>query len=617
MRKRIQNPFTVKLAMSIIALSLVGLIAMYVIVNTIVRNIIYENVIGLAHDNVDTISMEIDAWFNSSNHIVVNLARVLPSLGIDFIKQVSEEILDEYTFIADIYVGFDDGSIIGSRTGVPGDDWDSTTRSWYIKAKNAQGDIVTTSPYMSALENLGIITSVTKWIPDFNGMEAVVVISINIDYIISMVNEYRLDGGGYIILVNRNLDIVSHPNIDYTIGTEGIKNIRDIPNGDILAEKILSEKGVERFNDFRFGSAYFMKFPIESTGWTLAAVIPESTISEPVSQYLLIILLSVATILIGLFVLTMIFMALLTRNMEESRVTEERLRLMIDNMPLVSNFRDRDFNITGCNEAAVKLFGLSSKEEYKQRFYELSPKYQPDGSLSSVKAEANLREAFATGFLSFGWMHQKLSGEPVPTEVTLNRVDWRGEQRLIAFVRDLSDINNAVAMVEQLEKAAFTDVLTGARNRRYLMETAEQEIRECAEGGQPYSVIIMDVDHFKQVNDTYGHLVGDEVLKILVARIINSIKKETLVARYGGEEFIITLPNVNFDDVDKTAERIRRNIEASAFHIDNLQLNITISTGVASLNERTSSLSDIIGNADKALYRAKETGRNRVVVYRE
>jgi len=747
MRFKIKNPFILKLALSIIALSMIGLIAMYIIVNTIVRNTIYENVIGVAHSDVYSISLEIDAWFNTSNHIVNNLTRILPVLGVDYIKPVSESLLEEYDFIADIYIGFEDGSLVGSGTGVPGDEWDSTTRSWYIDAVAARGELIITSPYMSALENLGIITSIAKLTPDFDGMVAVTVVSLKLDSVIDMINQYRLADGGYLILVDQYYKVVSHPNIAYILGNDGIVSLSDIPNGMELMDMIASGTYIERFYDVRLDDSYFMTFPINSTGWILGAVVPASSITEPVSQYLILIMFAFAAVLIILFLLTMVFMSILTRNMEESRIAEERLQIIIDNMPLVSNFTDKDFVLQDCNEAAAKLFDLKSKEEYLKRFYDLTPEYQPDGRLSREKADEFMKEAFETGHSRFEWMHQKLDGEQIPTEVTLTLVEWHGERSVIAFVRDLryfykyketeriarqrlqsmldssplacfiidpefkitevnneavklfrltdsqeyidkfyllspeyqpdgklskekmvemldlcfkekkthfewmhqtldgeiqipceviseyivlddkplaivyirdlSDINNAVAMVKQLEKAAFTDALTGARNRRYFMDTAGKDLWACIENEAPFSLIMIDADHFKHVNDTYGHPVGDEVLKILVSRISNSLKKGTMIARYGGEEFVVTLPGVDQNSVLGTAERIKNIIEASKFHIDDLDLKVTISVGVASKTQKTETLQDIINNADKALYTAKQTGRNKVVFYED
>jgi len=169
-------------------------------------------------------------------------------------------------------------------------------------------------------------------------------------------------------------------------------------------------------------------------------------------------------------------------------------------------------------------------------------------------------------------------------------------------------------MTRQLD-TALTDELTGARNRRYFVEAAEEELRMSNENDNRYSLIIIDADYFKRVNDTYGHPVGDEVLKILVSRIRNTIKLDTLFARYGGEEFIVSLPDLDHEAVMATAERIRVNIESHAFKIDDLEIDVTISLGVASKSTEASTLSKIISNADKALYQAKQTGRNKVIFY--
>jgi len=179
----------------------------------------------------------------------------------------------------------------------------------------------------------------------------------------------------------------------------------------------------------------------------------------------------------------------------------------------------------------------------------------------------------------------------------------------VVILRDKTETFHMDDLLDQ----ALTDDLTGARTRRYFVGMAEEELNECLENGSQYSVIIIDADHFKNINDSHGHPVGDEVLRILVSRIRNTLKADTLLARYGGEEFVISLPNISWEDALSTAERIRVSIENDTFMINNLEVKVTISLGVASLSHDATSISKIISNADKALYRAKETGRNRVV----
>jgi len=179
----------------------------------------------------------------------------------------------------------------------------------------------------------------------------------------------------------------------------------------------------------------------------------------------------------------------------------------------------------------------------------------------------------------------------------------------VVIIRDQTD---SIHMDNLLDKA-LTDELTGARTRRYFMEIADEELLKCIEENKQYSIIMIDADHFKFINDAYGHPVGDEVLRILISRIRNLIKADTLIARYGGEEFIISMPDISWEDAIGTAERIRVGIESDTFRVDTNEIKVTISLGVASLTDDVTSISNIISNADKALYRAKETGRNKVV----
>jgi len=183
----------------------------------------------------------------------------------------------------------------------------------------------------------------------------------------------------------------------------------------------------------------------------------------------------------------------------------------------------------------------------------------------------------------------------------------------VAIIRDKTETFHMDSLLDK----ALTDELTGARTRRYFMEMAEEELLECINNDLQYSVVMIDADHFKDINDTHGHPVGDEVLRILVSRIRNTLKADTLLARYGGEEFILSLPDISWEDTISTAERIRVSIENDTFMVNNLEIKVTISLGVAFLTDEATSVYNIIGNADKALYKAKETGRNKVVNYED
>ena len=164
---------------------------------------------------------------------------------------------------------------------------------------------------------------------------------------------------------------------------------------------------------------------------------------------------------------------------------------------------------------------------------------------------------------------------------------------------------------DEKSKQATIDGLTGAFNRNHFLELGQVAFAQSREDGLPLSFIMLDIDHFKEVNDRYGHSVGDQVLQQLVNRFNQIIRKTDILGRYGGEEFGIILKDANPKESWQLAERLRRAVEQNPLAIGDLILPITISLGVASL-ENDHSLADLIERADKAMYRAKAKGRNRV-----
>jgi diguanylate cyclase (GGDEF)-like protein len=176
---------------------------------------------------------------------------------------------------------------------------------------------------------------------------------------------------------------------------------------------------------------------------------------------------------------------------------------------------------------------------------------------------------------------------------------------LAAALEDL-EIKN-----EQLEKLSATDPLTGLRSRRFLFEMLERELSAAERGKSPLSVLMIDVDHFKRVNDRHGHGVGDEVLQRLGSVIPRSSRKIDTSARLGGEELCVLLPQTPWRKALEVAERIRGAIEYEIFAGREGEFNVTASLGVAQWDGSESD-AELLARADRALYRAKEGGRNRV-----
>jgi len=177
----------------------------------------------------------------------------------------------------------------------------------------------------------------------------------------------------------------------------------------------------------------------------------------------------------------------------------------------------------------------------------------------------------------------------------------------------LSGNNIENAYHEEIYRLTTIDGLTQVFNKRYFVETLEREIGRAQRYRRDLSLIMFDIDHFKQINDTYGHLAGDHILKQLAATIKTRIRREDILSRYGGEEFAIILPEIDRENALNFAEKIRALVQKATFKFEDTKIPVTISIGVANVTADTQEVDAFIKGADANLYEAKNRGRNRVV----
>jgi diguanylate cyclase (GGDEF)-like protein len=186
------------------------------------------------------------------------------------------------------------------------------------------------------------------------------------------------------------------------------------------------------------------------------------------------------------------------------------------------------------------------------------------------------------------------------------------------------EVTVAAALVEQgtvaydnaqlfsrVQELATTDQLTGVATRRHFWDLAEQQCAAAQRHGRPLAAVMLDLDHFKVINDTHGHATGDAVLRELSARLRSLVRESDILGRYGGEEFALLLPET--EDASALAERLRATVADAAVPADHEWLHVTVSLGVSYL-QPDDDLNSLLGRADAALYRAKAAGRNRVSV---
>ena len=206
-------------------------------------------------------------------------------------------------------------------------------------------------------------------------------------------------------------------------------------------------------------------------------------------------------------------------------------------------------------------------------------------------------------------------GAPIEQQLPGNR--WmRIEERrtrdggLVGFRVDITELKR---QEQRLEAMAWTDVLTGALNRRRFFEIGRTEVRRIGRSRHVLSVLLIDIDHFKQVNDNFGHAAGDVVLEALVARWRPLLRQHDQIGRLGGEEFAILLPESDAETPAAVADRLRQAAEAAPFEAGEQSIEVTVSIGHAQLRGAAETLDELLARADAALYQAKRTGRNRCV----
>jgi two-component system cell cycle response regulator len=223
----------------------------------------------------------------------------------------------------------------------------------------------------------------------------------------------------------------------------------------------------------------------------------------------------------------------------------------------------------------------------------LSQQEMPVLVITSVEADdarqADVFHAGANDFVS----------KPIIEEVLLARI------RSLLLIKH--QFNALKSQTEEMRQMAITDSLTGVRNKRYLLDHGEQFLTD--RRNQPISAMLLDIDHFKKINDNYGHITGDRILEAIGTLLLNNLREDTLAVRFGGEEFTVLLPRCNLLEAQRRAESLRTQIEAlrPAGHA------ITVSIGVASTSEQSDfTLTQLLTLADRALYAAKAHGRNQV-----
>ncbi len=306
-----------------------------------------------------------------------------------------------------------------------------------------------------------------------------------------------------------------------------------------------------------------------------------------------------------------VFVSSAIRDITERRKSEEataRLAEIVDSTYDAIISRDLDGVILSWNPAAARMFGYSAGEAIGRNFRMLIPPEREDEVrrlLEQIRRGKRV-EPYET-------VRRRKDGSLIDVWVTTSPVrDARGT--VIGASNISRDLTERKEMERKLEQLARTDALTGTATRRHFREIAQRELARAHRHGRAPSILVLDVDHFKRINDEHGHAVGDRVLQALARACSETLRAEDVLGRLGGDEFVVLLPETNLSRAAEVAERLRAAVAGVAIPGFEPPLPISISIGVAASTLGDAELDDLLLRADRSLYSAKRAGRNTVHV---
>jgi diguanylate cyclase (GGDEF)-like protein/PAS domain S-box-containing protein len=295
------------------------------------------------------------------------------------------------------------------------------------------------------------------------------------------------------------------------------------------------------------------------------------------------------------------------RDVTEHKRLEESLQLTqfaVDTTAEPILWIRQDGALTYANDAMCRLLGYSREEMLGLRVFDL------DVAHTEETWRARWEEAKQWRTLHAETFYRRKDGGTVPVEISSNFVEIAGKSLLCSFVRDSSERKRTE---EELFRIATTDGLTGALNRRYFLLRCNQEIQSSRRYRRHFSTLMLDLDHFKRINDEAGHAAGDDTLRAFARVCAAHLRKADLFGRLGGEEFAIALPETPAEGAVVVAERLRAVVAETEVNANGSSIRFTVSIGVTELSSEDRDIEDIHRRADDALYEAKNNGRNRVV----
>lgn len=296
--------------------------------------------------------------------------------------------------------------------------------------------------------------------------------------------------------------------------------------------------------------------------------------------------------------------------------SNSRMNAILNASPLGCTWYNGRGDIVGANPAFFRMLGIPECTEDISMITGHYPQLQPDGSSSRGKMKRKIQQALDTGSCMFEWMYQTVGGTLVPAMVTFVRTRYDNRDTVIGFVQDLRELNTAMTMNKRLQEMAFYDDLTGSSTRAAFLQQLDDRLKELKDGDL-FPMVLIDFDHFKEINDTYGHLAGDAALRTSIAIIRELLPEDALLGRFGGDEFMLQPGWMNRDALAVLLEKIIYHVRSQKIQNNDICFHASVSIGAAFWTKDCTNRKTLFHKADKALYTAKSHGRNQYVILSE
>ncbi len=537
--------------------------------------------------------------------------------------------------IAYIYSGYEDGYLL-INDYTPEEGYDPTERPWYRSAMEEKPDPSIGLPYREAITD-ELLISQSKALKDSRGNYiGVVAIDCSLEGLVALIGEKHLYDTQRTYVMEQGGNIIIHPDESYIGETfpqinEAINDHRGHLTYDLDERTVLGHYNT-----------------LEQSGWILVTAVDRQEIVRPlISQIGSFVLIAVVLVFFLAMFQNRIFsmrfaepiinlkdrvsditegrpkteasysysnheIAMITENIEQLaehslNKKNSELETIIESTADGILVVDCDYNVIYVNTRFCEMWKIGQDLLFNSSY---------EAFLNKTMEQLEDREIF------FESMHDIFSTDESETYV-LNFKDGKvievftcpllEKTKITGRLWSFRDITDRKKVEDRLRHMAATDELTGLGNRRYFMQAAEYEAERSLRYKEVFSLLILDIDHFKRVNDTYGHAVGDETLKHLAVAIKKLLRRVEIPGRLGGEEFGIILPNTGRDEALIVAERLREHIENSPVRVGENVIFFTVSIGLTDNSTGEKNVDEMLKDADRALYDAKTAGRNRVV----